>query len=788
MLRNVGCGICGRLTIVLILACAPQLIAQETYPLLGQWELPSGGEVAAVLDQVNGTDLTQGGASNALELKITPSEKAYPTVTVSSGPDQASSWTRTDSLLSVGDTFVIPLTDFIPLAGTGADLRHARSITVRMSDKGVSGEQEYTVMMKSGSTLHAAKTVVSFDMDSDGQVSPGDVLEYTITITNSGTLNATSVVFSDTPGAHSSLVAGSVTTTSGTVFSGNTAGNTTVQVNIPTVGVPPCTPSSVTIRFRATIASPFTADPPKVCNQGMVTSSGNPNIWTDDPTTVAAQDSTCTTVVVAPEGEGEPPCLEVLHYVDFEAGIPPSYSLYNIDGLVPASAVSYVTSAWVAALESTGPDNWAATSTSFYNPSGRADDWIVTPQIALSSQATLSWRARAADATQADGYSVYVSITGNTPAILQVNAPVFATAAESAAWTRHSVDLGAAGYGGKSVYIAWRNNSNNKYLLYLDDVKVCNNAAGTAPSCPPGSVFSQRPDRVSGAYRYAVSDNVRQTITDNFSGATQPITQVSWWGFFRNLATGDPCMNTPQQFRVEFLADSGGVPGASVALFDGVATMTPTGRTLTFPPDPQYYSEYSFRYAVNSPVMLTSGWLRVEALGVGACSFGWVQSPDGDSKSSEYNFSTGLQTSRVDDFAFCLTSGAVPTDTGTVLCTVIDSQSSVPVLNASVSVDAASVNPVTENVNGVYKLSNVPVGLRTITAQASGYTTASTSVTVTTGETVPVSLSLASSGGCGCGGKKSDFSLKSGGSDLLLGALALLSMMGLSGMGRRPKP
>jgi hypothetical protein len=104
-----------------------------------------------------------------------------------------------------------------------------------------------------------------------------------------------------------------------------------------------------------------------------------------------------------------------------------------------------------------------------------------------------------------------------------------------------------------------------------------------------------------------------------------------------------------------------------------------------------------------------------------------------------------------------------------------------------VTVDVGGVNPVTANVNGVYTLANVPVGSRTVTAEASGYTTASTSATVVTGETVTVTLSLESSGGCGCGGKKANLSLKSGGSDLLLGALALLSMMGLSGIGRRSK-
>ena len=47
---------------------------------------------------------------------------------------------------------------------------------------------------------------------------------------------------------------------------------------------------------------------------------------------------------------------------------------------------------------------------------------------------------------------------------------VFTTAAEATTWTTHSVTLDA--YAGETVYIGLRNNSNDKFLLLVDDVKV----------------------------------------------------------------------------------------------------------------------------------------------------------------------------------------------------------------------------------------------------------------------------------------------------------------------------
>jgi hypothetical protein len=113
--------------------------------------------------------------------------------------------------------------------------------------------------------------------------------------------------------------------------------------------------------------------------------------------------------------------------------------------------------------------NFAAYSTSWYAPAGAADDWIVTPQIMLGANSQLRWDALAPDGNFPDGYEVYVSTTGNDVADF-TDMPVFTIDDELQAFTQHQVSLSA--YANQAVYIAWRNNSNDEFLLLLDNVQV----------------------------------------------------------------------------------------------------------------------------------------------------------------------------------------------------------------------------------------------------------------------------------------------------------------------------
>jgi uncharacterized repeat protein (TIGR01451 family) len=134
------------------------------------------------------------------------------------------------------------------------------------------------------------------DVDGDTVAEPDDTLLYTITLTNSGDGAATGVTFSDTPDANSALVAGSVTTTAGSVTTGNTAGDGAVLVNVGTLAMS----GSATIAFRVTIDNAPPANTTSVSNQGTVAGTNFGDVLTDDPSAAGAADPTVTPIVLTP--------------------------------------------------------------------------------------------------------------------------------------------------------------------------------------------------------------------------------------------------------------------------------------------------------------------------------------------------------------------------------------------------------------------------------------------------------------------------------------------------------
>ncbi|MFZ2325033.1 MAG: choice-of-anchor J domain-containing protein [Ignavibacteriaceae bacterium] len=155
---------------------------------------------------------------------------------------------------------------------------------------------------------------------------------------------------------------------------------------------------------------------------------------------------------------------------------PSGWVLSNVDGLVPSASVSYVNEAWERRedFKFTVGDS-AAFSTSWYEPSGQADDWMISPSISIGAHTILTWNAVAYDPDFPDGYEVRISTTTQNVAGCLANPALFSVTAENSAWTQRSVDLTAAGYSNQTVYIAWRNHSTDKFLLLIDDIVVKEN-------------------------------------------------------------------------------------------------------------------------------------------------------------------------------------------------------------------------------------------------------------------------------------------------------------------------
>lgn len=167
---------------------------------------------------------------------------------------------------------------------------------------------------------------------------------------------------------------------------------------------------------------------------------------------------------------------QTIYYQDFNHGIPSTYTLVDVDGLTPASGVlgffpEFASKPWVA-IDLTATDS-AAISTSWYSPAGTADDWMITDTIFLPTTTDpilLSWVAAALDPDFADGYQVRISNTTKDVAGCLANPAIFTIAAESGTPTIHSVNLSS--YAGDTVFIAFRNNSADMFVLMVDDIKV----------------------------------------------------------------------------------------------------------------------------------------------------------------------------------------------------------------------------------------------------------------------------------------------------------------------------
>ncbi|MDD3877085.1 MAG: choice-of-anchor J domain-containing protein [Bacteroidales bacterium] len=185
---------------------------------------------------------------------------------------------------------------------------------------------------------------------------------------------------------------------------------------------------------------------------------------------------------------------------------PTGWLLRNVDNRTPAANVAYINEAWERREDfNFNVIDSAAFSTSWYSPAGPADDWMWTPLITnLPANTVLSWNAVTYDPSYPDGYEVRIMTQVSTPGgptggtgvmgNQETNSTqIFTIPAENTTWTTRSVNLNA--YTGQSVWIAFRNTSNDKFILLIDDVivQVPNNYDADITAVTPLSDYSNIP-------------------------------------------------------------------------------------------------------------------------------------------------------------------------------------------------------------------------------------------------------------------------------------------------------
>lgn len=164
----------------------------------------------------------------------------------------------------------------------------------------------------------------------------------------------------------------------------------------------------------------------------------------------------------------------LIYSEDFSGGMPAEYNLVNKDGKTVASNLSWFPAgaAWAVVPGSFAGE--AAVSVSWYTTPAASDDWMITGGIAIPNKMSndnkilLTWFAKAQDPQYPDGYEVYISTTGNKPE--DFTTKLFSVAAENSAGITRSVDLSS--YANQTVYLAFRNNSFDMFVLVVDDIRI----------------------------------------------------------------------------------------------------------------------------------------------------------------------------------------------------------------------------------------------------------------------------------------------------------------------------
>jgi PKD repeat protein len=169
--------------------------------------------------------------------------------------------------------------------------------------------------------------------------------------------------------------------------------------------------------------------------------------------------------------------ISTFYLEDFAGGIPAGYATRTNDPFTPNAIINPPftgtnATAWAGYDVDNSGDN-EAVSCSWHTVAGQqADDWMVTSAIGvLPANQMLSWDAEAISAPFPDGYEVRISTTGQLPVTTaNFNTVLFSTAAENSFNTSRTANLSA--YAGQTIFIAFRNNSTDQFLLSIDNIKV----------------------------------------------------------------------------------------------------------------------------------------------------------------------------------------------------------------------------------------------------------------------------------------------------------------------------
>jgi hypothetical protein len=185
---------------------------------------------------------------------------------------------------------------------------------------------------------------------------------------------------------------------------------------------------------------------------------------------------------------------------------PTGWLKMNVDNVAPSPSVAYINEAWERREDfANNVADSAAFSTSWTDPVGQADDWMWTPAITLTGcDINMSWNALTYDPLYPDGYEVRIMVEPNIPTgtngsignMVTNSTLLYSIGAENTTWTNRSVSL--TSYAGQTVRIAFRNVSNDKFILLIDDILIENTSFAPTLVCA-GDILLNTDAAVCGA-------------------------------------------------------------------------------------------------------------------------------------------------------------------------------------------------------------------------------------------------------------------------------------------------
>ncbi|MDE6561556.1 MAG: choice-of-anchor J domain-containing protein [Muribaculaceae bacterium] len=213
------------------------------------------------------------------------------------------------------------------------------------------------------------------------------------------------------------------------------------------------------------------------------------------------------------------PTSNTIFREDFSTGVA-GMMLYEGDHNAPSDEMALLgfdadNMPWMPVLDDADEvGNYAAASHSSYDPAGKSDDWMVTPQLFIpDDKATLSFKSQSYRNIKNDVLKVYVwdnedvvtILTKNMVDKIRYNGELVYNQKQNPGskeetladdWTLNTVDLSK--YAGKYVYIAFVNDNQNQSVVFVDDIVVSRDVAAVMSIDTPQTVVDEDEVKIKG--------------------------------------------------------------------------------------------------------------------------------------------------------------------------------------------------------------------------------------------------------------------------------------------------